>query len=155
MKSPLSSRHRQSGAVLYVALIMLIILALIGIVAMQVAGLQERMSANYQSTNLAFQNAEASARATESGLKDSVNAGATPTTALPPRDCKTAFDAESYQGAAANVRRLDLCFSWSGLDVPADESEKTDQIYQVTVYEADRPGLLKSSESVVDTVFIP
>ena len=46
-----SSPNRQSGAVLYVALVMLVLLALIGIVAMQVAGLQERMSANYQLTS--------------------------------------------------------------------------------------------------------
>ena len=46
MKTFPALQSRQSGAALYVALIMLILLALIGIVAMQVAGLQERMSAN-------------------------------------------------------------------------------------------------------------
>ena len=37
----------QNGAVLYVALIILILLALIGIAGMQVAGMQERMAANF------------------------------------------------------------------------------------------------------------
>ena len=49
---------------------MLVLLALIGIVALQVASLQERMSSNYQSTNLAFQNAEAGVRERELELDD-------------------------------------------------------------------------------------
>ena len=44
----LSPPSRQHGAVLYVALIMLILLALIGVVGMQVAGMQERMSSDYR-----------------------------------------------------------------------------------------------------------
>ena len=42
----LAARSRQEGAALYVALMILVLLALIGIVGMQVAGLQERMAAN-------------------------------------------------------------------------------------------------------------
>ncbi len=148
-------RRAQSGAVLYVALIMLILLALIGIVAMQVASLQERMSANYQASSLAFQSAEANVREQEVSLKSDVVAGIVPATAIAPRDCATTFDAQAYTGASPQVRRLDLCFSWGGLDFPTDESEKTDQIYQVTAYGTDRAALLKSAESVVDTVFIP
>ncbi len=45
--------YQQRGAVLYVALIMLILLALLGIAGMQVAGLQERMAANYRAANRA------------------------------------------------------------------------------------------------------
>ena len=55
----LAARSRQEGAALYVALMILVLLALIGIVGMQVAGLQERMAANYLATNQAFQAAEA------------------------------------------------------------------------------------------------
>ena len=154
MSIQMKSRKHQSGAALYVALIMLILMALIGIVAMQVASLQERMSANYQAGSMAFNNAEASARAQEITLKSAVVAGSVIPTNLPPRDCTTAFDAEGYTGVAPYVRRLDMCFSWGGLDYPTDESEKTDQIYQVTAYARDRPALA-SSESVIDTVFIP
>ncbi|MBB6598679.1 protein PilX [Luteimonas sp. MC1825] len=139
---------------LYVALIMLVLLTLIGIVAMQVAGLQERMSANYQAGSMAFQNAEAVARGQESSLKSAVTAGSVVVTSLPPGDCVTAFDAEAYTGAAPYVRRLDMCFSWGALDYPADESEKTDQIYQITAFAKDRAAFA-SSESVIDTVFIP
>lgn len=152
--SPSQSRRSQSGAVLYVALIMLILLALIGLIAMQVAGLQERMSANYQAGNMAFQNAESVARVQERTLEETVNAGRNPPTNVAPTNCTYAFDAVTWSSATPFVRRLDLCFSWGSLDMPTDEAERTDQIYQVTAYSRDR-ALFPSSESVVDTVFIP
>lgn len=155
MKIPMKSRKHQSGAVLYVALIMLILMALIGIVAMQVASLQERMSANYHSTNMAFQNAEKSARSKENDLKQNVADGVVPATNVSSHDCDP-HDAAAWSesNGAPYVRRLDLCFAWGSVDVPADESERTDQIYQITSFKPDR-ALLSSSEAVVDTVFIP
>lgn len=152
---PIPHRAKQSGAVLYVALIMLILLTLIGIVAMQVAGQQERMASNYQATNMAFQNAEGAAREQETALKTDVLAQLLPPTNVPPTDCVTAHDAAGWTDPdAPYVRRLDLCFSWGGMDYPSDEAERTDQIYQVTAFAHDR-AILSSSESVVDTVFIP
>ena len=68
-KSRKISKHQQSGAVLYVALIMLILMALIGIVGLQVTGLQERMSANYRAANLAFQRTEDRAREVERSIQ--------------------------------------------------------------------------------------
>ena len=147
-------KSRQSGAVLYVALIMLILLALIGIVAMQVAGLQEKMSANYQAGNMAFQNAESTARSKERELESDVEAGRSPAIDVAPTNCTFAHDAQAWSAAEPFVRRLDLCFSWGQLDMPTDEAERTDQIYQITAYNRDR-ALFPSSESVVDTVFIP
>lgn len=154
MSIQMRSRKHQSGAALYVALIMLILLALIGIVAMQVASLQERMSANYQAGSMAFNNAEAGAREQEIELKQAVAASSAIPTDIPPRDCDEPFDAAGYTGATPHVRRLDMCFSWGGLDYPSDESERTDQIYKVTAYAKDRTTFA-SSESVIDTVFIP
>lgn len=154
MKNFRASRAKQSGAALYVALIMLILLALIGIVAMQVAGLQERMSANYQATSIAFQNAEGVARTQEADLKSTVLSGAAPPTNVPPTDCTTSHDAAGWTSSSPYVRRLDLCFSWGGMDYPSDQSERTDQIYQVTAFATDR-ATSASSEAVVDTVFIP
>lgn len=154
MRRPPNFRVRQTGAVLYVALIMLVLLALLGVVAMQVAGLQERMSANYQATSMAFQNAEGAVRAHEIVLSEQVRAGVLPPTNLPPTDCDTPHDAAGWSDSAPHVRRLDLCFSWGGLDYPSDQSERTDQIYQITAHARDR-ALLPSSEAVIDTVFIP
>lgn len=154
MKNLRPMRKRQSGAALYVSLIILILMTLIGVVAMQVASLQERMSANYQASNLAFQNAELAARAMESGIETAVLASNVVATNLAPNDCATLHDAQSWSGADPYVRRLDLCFSWGSLDYPKDESERTDQIYQITAFARDRAALA-SSEAVVDTVFIP
>jgi len=151
------SKHhprKQSGAVLYVALMLLILLALIGIVALQVAGLQERMAANYMATNSAFQNAESNVRQMENTLKEQVLAGANPPTDVPPADCTSTPDFQGWQSDQQHVRRLDLCFAWGALDVPSNEAERTDQIYQITAFSRDRP-LLPSSEATVDTVFIP
>lgn len=53
-----SSRARQRGAVLFIALMMLIILTLLGMSAAQVVALQERMASNYRADAVAFQNAE-------------------------------------------------------------------------------------------------
>lgn len=149
-----SSQGRQSGAALYVALMMLILMALIGIVALQVASLQERMSANYMATGIAFQKAEAVARAQEASLKANVMGGLSPATNVAPTNCTATHNAQAWTGDDPYVRRLDLCFAWGSLDVPSDESERTDQIFQITAYSPDR-SLFPSSESVVDTVFIP
>lgn len=153
MNMPRHSSRRQSGAVLYVALIMLILLALIGIIGMRVAGLQERMSANYQATIIAFQNAEAGARRTEIDIKDEVFAGINPTTNRPPTDC-SAFDSGAWDSASPHVRRLDKCMAWGDITIPAQVDEGTDQVYQITSFSTDR-DTFSSSEAVVDTVFIP
>lgn len=54
----LSRPMDQRGAVLFIALMLLIILTLLGLSATQVTSLQERMSSIYRSDGLAFQNAE-------------------------------------------------------------------------------------------------
>ena len=90
-KPPFAGPRRQGGAALYVALIMLILMALIGIVGMQVAGLQERMAANFLNVNLAFQNAEAGARVTERAI-DTALSSPTGTYAANQEACETSFD---------------------------------------------------------------
>jgi type IV pilus assembly protein PilX len=60
----LNNRH-QSGAVLAISLIILLLLTLIGITAAQVTGLEEKMAGNLRDRNLAFQAAETALRAGE------------------------------------------------------------------------------------------
>ncbi len=50
--------QRNRGAVLFVALIMLLLLTLLGVTAMQVTMLQERMSGNFRAQTVAFERAE-------------------------------------------------------------------------------------------------
>ncbi|MGH8031157.1 MAG: pilus assembly PilX family protein [Luteimonas sp.] len=157
----------QHGAVLYIALIMLVLLALIGIVGMQVAGLQERMSANYNSTNRAFQNTEGLARSTECFLEDTVNRTATPgcnaiTAADIKQTCDDGFDAGAWAAGntlpslrAVNARLIGPCISGNAkLDMGAPVNEDPNPIYQVTVYMTDR-NTNPSASAAIDTVFRP
>lgn len=57
--------HRQDGIALYVALIMLLLLTLLGLAALQVTSMQERMSGNFRTFNLAFNRAEDTLRESE------------------------------------------------------------------------------------------
>ncbi len=59
---------RQRGVVLAIALIMLVILTLLGVSALQVTGLEERMTGNMRDRSLAFQSAEAALREGERQL---------------------------------------------------------------------------------------
>ncbi len=56
---------KQSGAILVVSLIMLLLLTLIGVAGSQVTGLEEKMASNSRDQNLSFQAAEAALRAAE------------------------------------------------------------------------------------------
>jgi type IV pilus assembly protein PilX len=70
--TPLKS---QSGAVLIISLIMLLLLTLIGITGSQVTGLEEKMAGNSKDQNLAFQSAEAALRAGEARIETLWNSG--------------------------------------------------------------------------------
>lgn len=167
----LTGPRAQRGAVLYVALIMLILLALIGIVGMQVASMQERMSANYRAVNIAFQNAEAFARNAECVLEDVVNrTSTTGCNALAAsainQVCEEGFDpgdwAEDYGLAAAdhqrvNARLIGPCISGnapvSALGT-APVNEDPNPIYQVTTYSTDSDSNA-SAAAAIDTIFKP
>lgn len=62
------SYQKQSGVVLIISLIMLVLLTLIGVTSMQVTGLEEKMAGNMKSNNLAFQSAETALREGEGWL---------------------------------------------------------------------------------------
>lgn len=153
-----SPPRRQRGAVLYIALIMLILLALLGLVAMQVTAMQERMSANYGRVNSAFQNAEAAARQRETAIQSSLFGGAG-TFAANEELCGTAFDPLTWANAvtaASSVytRRIDKCFSGSSLKVGAKKNEETGNIYQITALRGDT-DTNPAATAVIDTIFIP
>lgn len=150
---------------LYVAMIMLILLALIGIVGMQVASMQERMSANYREINRAFQSAEALARESECVLEDIVNRTATAgcdsmTAADVDQVCDDGFDAGQWSqnqslttGAAVNARLIGPCISGNAsLDMGAAVNEDPNPIYQITTYSTDESA---SSAATIDTIFRP
>jgi type IV pilus assembly protein PilX len=156
---------RQRGAALYVALIMLILLALMGIVGMQVAGLQERMAANYLGMNVAFQEAEASARLRECFVEGVVNrtgtcsGGAVDINQI----CDDGFDATNWaaqmstdvpQENRVSIRAIGPCISGnSGLGQgKGPVSEDPNPVYQITVYSTNPAA---TANAAIDTVFRP
>lgn len=58
----MSTSHRQRGTALVTSLLLLLILTVIGVTAMQVTRMQERMAGNTRDLNLSFQGAEAALR---------------------------------------------------------------------------------------------
>jgi len=64
-------QNKQNGAVLVVGLLILLVLTIIGITGMTSTSMQERMSGNDRSRQIAFQSAEAALRAGEEFIRGS------------------------------------------------------------------------------------
>lgn len=71
MNMTFHSRQKQHGAVLITGLIFLVILTLLGVTAMRMASLEERMSGNLRDRNLALQAAEMGLRYAEQHIRAS------------------------------------------------------------------------------------
>jgi type IV pilus assembly protein PilX len=158
MRSNHGSKTTQRGAVLYIALIMLLLLALLGVVGMQVTGMQERMAANYMRTNQAFQAAESRARDTEAAI-DTAVFGAAGTYAADQEVCAPIFDpltwaADQDRASSTYTRRIDKCFAASSLRVGDKQNEDTGNIYEVTALASDDDANASAS-AVINTIFIP
>lgn len=74
---------KQSGLVLVVSLIMLLLLTLIGVSGMQTTALEEKMASNSRDQNIAFQAAEAALRAGELFIENAVSSDKTDFTTSP------------------------------------------------------------------------
>jgi len=68
MKNNFFTKKNQTGVVLVVSLVMLLLLTLIGLTGMQTTSLEEKMAGNIRNQNLAFQAAESALRAGEAVL---------------------------------------------------------------------------------------
>ncbi len=161
------SVRRQRGAVLFVALIMLILLALLGLAGMQVATMQERMSANYRASNIAFQNAEGLARNAECTVEDfdnrTVTAGCNALTSGQIRQaCDDGFNTGLWAGSltlattnALTVRRIGQCISGnSDIGMGTAINEDANPVYSVTAYMTDSAANPAASNTI-DTIFRP
>jgi hypothetical protein len=73
----IASRSSQRGAVLFVALIMLLLLTLLGVTAMQVTTLQERMAGNLRLQQQAFENTERRISTAQDAVRDPIVAADT------------------------------------------------------------------------------
>lgn len=160
-RSPVGGgRRQQRGVALFVALVILLLLTLLGVSGMQVATMQERMSAGYRTGNMAFQNTEQQLSIGEARLRSEVRASAPVTADV--ANCAVAFQGRQWavgeldagNANGTRVRRIDHCFGGSSRKMPQRTNENTNQYYQITAYSVDRPAN-PSSRAVVDSVFIP
>jgi len=167
-RTPVNFPGRQRGAVLYVALIFLVLLALLGVAGMQVASLQERMASNYRATNQAFQRAEGLARLAEAQINSE------PTGRFIPRsgerdEQRLCDDPEPVRGSAwADLRsqdddpdtavvgtELNDCMGLQPLNKgKGPRNETTRSIWQISAFSTDMP-VDPTSDAGVETVFVP
>lgn len=104
----LSSARREHGASLVVGMIFLFILTILGLMALRVATLEERMSGNLRDRSLAFQAAEAALRDAEFDIRCQRFNGAAAST-LRPAGCiegATQADANCTNGLCCNLQGL-------------------------------------------------
>lgn len=73
MNKSIITKHEQSGLVLVVCLIMLLVLTLVGVTGTQVTSLEEKMAGNLRDQNIAFQAAESTLLAAEAFVLDAAN----------------------------------------------------------------------------------
>ena len=166
-RRPVPAARQPRGAVLYVALIMLLLLALIGVAGMQVAGMQEKMSSNYRAASRSFQNTEGAVRNAEDAVEAITNRK-TPrdnslvNAASVTQDCEDGFDPVAWgrdlgknneAAPKVRVRQIDQCGGPGGKafdnGLPLDKAPAT---FQITAYAADDKDN-PTSRSVIDTIF--
>ncbi|PJK12855.1 protein PilX [Lysobacteraceae bacterium NML07-0707] len=160
-----SRARQQHGAALYMAMIMLIIMALLGLIGMRVIGLQERMAADYMRSARAFQGAEADLRKVELDIQAKLRAGDSYDADFSPRgeDCKKAFDGLAWANTQltattpkdSHTTRIDYCIQGAAsVKVGGRTSEGTNNVYQITVISND-DDTDPYAQAVLDVVYIP
>ncbi len=163
--SPVPSAQR--GAVLFIALIMLVVLSLIGIASMQVTTLQERMAGNYYTLGRAFENAEWAVRDTERNIDTTVSNN----TRFPVNDNNTCVNKDmdnwaqgkgATGGKAVYVARIDSCVTGAGHAESILKGKKVSDNpnggkYQITAVNSDNTATPANSASlvVVESVYYP
>ena len=144
----------QRGIALYVALIMLLLMTLLGLAALQVSTMQERMAGNFNTLNLAFQSAEGQVRAMEYEVQRTVLS-----TGFFPDNCAMADiqvwadgrePGDGNSGCALEVS-VGATESLVDLNTPENEVFKN---YRVVSAGVDR-AVNESTVVIVETIFIP
>lgn len=150
------SAKRQRGAVLFVALALLLVLTLLGVSGVRVATLQERMAGGWLATNQAFQQAEAEMRGRELALDVSALAAADAETCEPLNFENWVVETRTDDNARGSfVRRIDQCSPGGSLGMGTrPESEQPDLQFQITAFASDDDAN-PSAEAVLDSVFLP
>lgn len=161
MKRPVlrcPSPAKQGGAVLFVGLMILILLALIGVAGMQTTVLQERMSGNYRTQNAAFQNAEAELRMRERNIQVAARSGSSP--AVDKTDC-TLFDSQQWSDSRSGTRdmfrrRLNRCLpGQDSFQTGRRVNDNPNDIYAITAVSSENATGTGVSSAAVESIYIP
>jgi type IV pilus assembly protein PilX len=151
---------RQRGAALYVAMIMLLLLTLIGVAAMQVSSLQQRMATNFNDFALAFQRAEGLLRQNEFELQRSFDTNALRAETYCLGDASSwANTIEPAAAPVAQVRKIigGSCIGSRPID-PTEEGgipAPGELDYQLLAAAADRDAASSpTSVVVIETVYV-
>ena len=172
--------NAQRGAVLFISLIILVVLALIGIAGMQTTTLQERMAGNYYTIGRAFENSEWGITITENAIHTAVQGGGHYNPPAPGGPQGTVVfdqscanpDMDNWSWAmtaktAYNtwVSRIDTCIpgqtsiKWGGGTSSKNKGEDTGSIYKITSAESDTTQGNMATNAVsmvsVQTVYVP
>jgi type IV pilus assembly protein PilX len=134
------ARRAQSGAILVIALIFLLVLTLIGVTAMQSTTVQERMAGNFRDYNLAMQAAEAA-------LREAENVIATPGL-LPPCDGSAACFQEADADENPEFEAQPLA-AWAGYAGPAIGDVSQQPRYIIESLRPQLSGASAADESLV------
>jgi len=164
-RSSYASPARQRGAVLYVALIFLILLSLLGIVGMQVASMQERMASNYRAVNIAFQRSEGLARDVELQVNTDNRFVPRPGERDEERRCDDPSPVRGSSWASARsmdddpdtaivATRLNECTPGFSIAQGTQPVNEKPMVWQISAFSTDAP-VDPTSDSAVETVFMP
>lgn len=169
------AHRRQRGSVLFVALMLLILIALIGVAGMQTTTIQERMAGNYRNFNRAFQNAERVVRMVERRLSTASGAGAAivpnalaaidatvPTVSTDNCAAQQVYDRYNWAtnnvgtASAARITTITRCISGGDISVRGPSSNRIDMFTVVGVGQTDPADITTDSSNVaIETIFIP
>lgn len=164
-RSAYASPARQRGAVLYVALIFLILLSVLGIAGMQVASMQERMASNYRAVNIAFQRSEGLARDVELQVNTDNRFVPRPGKRDEERRCDDPAPVRGSSWASARsmdddpdtaivATRLNECTPGFSIAQGTQPVNEKPMVWQISAFSTDAP-VDPTSDSAVETVFMP
>lgn len=160
-----SYKKKQDGAVLYVALVFLVIMSLLGVAGMQVATLQERMASNYRAANIAFQRAEGLATQVEAQITTAGRFTPDTTKRQEQRRCNDPAAVRGIAWAkdrslddspdtAVVVARMDECTPGGPIGMGGGPVNERPSIWQVSTFATDTSSG-PSSDAAVETVLMP
>lgn len=154
------SARRQQGAVLFVGLMLLILMALLGLAGMQSTTLQERMAGNYRNYHLAFQNAESVLRTRERTIRQVVSSNAATTSDNEQCAAEDAFDRQNWiatqTAGGSHTGDITTCtVGYAGISVGTiRKNDRLSPMFRVLGLDRDN-ATSPTSTAVIETVFIP